>query len=165
MIGAAAAVSLGIIDRDACLDAGGRWITDRGECEVPEGTVFVPVTRRVGVWLIWGSMTAVAIALVAWAHMRGNRLAERTMTDDASPRRNAEDPALYVYVEDDGSARELTPDEREYLATEFIPGDSGRPYIKGYYRQRTPLGHLSGFLARSDLPRRVVVRPAPSSDT
>ena len=86
------------------------------------------------------------------------------MPDGAIPRGNAEDPSLYVYVEDDGSARELTPDEKDYLATEFLPGDSGRPYIKGYYRQRTPNGHLAGFMARSDLPSRIVVRPAPSAD-
>lgn len=164
MIGAAVAASLGIFDRDACLDAGGRWITERGACEVPEGTTFVPIARRGGVWLTWGSVAAIATALVAWAYMRGSRPPESTMTDGASPSENADDSVLYVYVEDDGSARELTPDEREYLATEFMPGDSGRPYIKGYYRQRTPDGHLSGFLARTDLPRRIVVRPTPSAD-
>ena len=107
-------------------------------------------------------LAAIAIALFTWAYVRGNRPPENAMPDGASPRLEAEDPALYVFVEDDGSARELTPDEKEFLATGFLPGDSGRPYIKGYYRQRTPFGHLSGFLARSDLPKRIVVRPAPS---
>lgn len=110
----------------------------------------------------WPALAAIAIALVTWAYVRGKRPPENAMPDGTSPRLGAEDPALYVFVEDDGSARELTPDEKEFLATGFLPGDSGRPYIKGYYRQRAPFGHLSGFLARSDLPRRIVVRPAPS---
>lgn len=112
--------------------------------------------------MIVAGLAAIAIALFSLAHVRGKRPPGNAVPDGAAPHVNAEDPALYVFVENDGSARELTPDEKEFLATGFLPGDSGRPYIKGYYRQRTPFGHLSGFLARSDLPKRIVVRPAPS---
>ena len=66
----------------------------------------------------------------------------------------------YVYVEEDGSARELTPDERAYLSTEFHPADGGRPYVKSRYGARTPDGRLAGFLPRVFLPARAVVRPA-----
>jgi hypothetical protein len=39
-------------------------------------------------------------------------------------------PTDYVHVEEDGSARELEPDELEYLATAFDGADGARPYIK-----------------------------------
>ena len=58
----------------------------------------------------------------------------------------------FVYVEDDGSVRELTAEEAEYLATPSHPADGGRPYIKSRYKARTPGGALGGFLRRSDVP-------------
>ena len=67
--------------------------------------------------------------------------------------------ALYLYVEEDGSARELSADEAEYLATAFDPSDGGRPYIKDRYSSRTPVGRLRGFLERKELPADVRVRP------
>ena len=57
----------------------------------------------------------------------------------------------YVFVEEDGSSRELTPDEAEYLATAFHPADGGRPYVKNSYKSRTPGGSIAGFLRRADL--------------
>ncbi|WP_284350401.1 hypothetical protein [Roseisolibacter agri] len=81
------------------------------------------------------------------------------MSGSEGPSRDAPDPTQFVWVEDDGSARELTPDEQEYLGTEFPPGDGARPYIKWRYGARTPDGRLSGFLERRKLPARVVVRP------
>jgi len=70
----------------------------------------------------------------------------------------------YVWVDDDGSARALTPDEERYLATTFDPTDGGRPYVKRTYSQRTPDGRLRGYLERRKLPRRVAVRPAAPPD-
>jgi hypothetical protein len=64
----------------------------------------------------------------------------------------------YVYVNHDGTARELSPDERKYLQTEFAPGDGNRPYIKGTYRSRDGRGLMSGFIDRSRLPEDVEVR-------
>jgi hypothetical protein len=58
----------------------------------------------------------------------------------------------FVYVEDDGTARELTKDEIEYLETDFHGSDGARPNIKFDYWQRTPDGRLRGFLDRSKLP-------------
>jgi hypothetical protein len=49
-------------------------------------------------------------------------------------RSTADARAHFVYVHDDGSARELTTHEAEYLATAFDPADGGRPYIKTRYR-------------------------------
>lgn len=64
----------------------------------------------------------------------------------------------FVYVADDGSARELTAREAEYLATSFDAGDGGRPYVKRYYDSRTPEGRLLGFLPRGELPAQVRVQ-------
>jgi hypothetical protein len=58
----------------------------------------------------------------------------------------------FVFVEEDGSIRELTLEEAEHLATPFHPADGGRPYIKSRYKSRTPSGSVSGFLARQDVP-------------
>jgi predicted metal-dependent hydrolase len=63
----------------------------------------------------------------------------------------------FVYVNDDGSVRELTPEERDYLNTEFHPNDGNRPYIKDRYRDRTPDGKLSGFLLRKRVPRGIPI--------
>ena len=152
---AAVAATLGRFDRDACLDAGGRWIIERGACEAPEGTNFVTVSRRVSVWVTWAAGIGVMAFLIAWG--RDHR---KVVRDRHAPVRD-----VYVYIDEDGSARELTPDEEIYLSTEFQPGDGAAPYIKGHYKQRNALGSPRGFLARRDLPKHIIVRPAGSGDS
>ncbi len=66
-------------------------------------------------------------------------------------------PYPYVYVLEDGSARELTPGERKYLETPFHPGDSGRPYIKESYRSKGS-SSMEGFCPRYMLPKKLKVR-------
>ena len=63
----------------------------------------------------------------------------------------AEALAEFVYMSDDGTTRELSRDEAEYLATAFDPADGGRPYIKASATSRTPDGRLRGFLRRAAL--------------
>lgn len=75
------------------------------------------------------------------------------------PRRKREPGFEYVYVEDDGSARELDDDEREYLSTRFDPADGARPYIKFRNESLTPDGLLGGYLRRRQLPKGIPVRP------
>lgn len=58
----------------------------------------------------------------------------------------------YVYIEDDGTARELEPDEVRYLNTEFHGADGARPYIKANYEQLTFDGKMRGYLLRDELP-------------
>lgn len=77
------------------------------------------------------------------------------------PRRAKESGFKYVYVNDDGSARELDEDERVYLSTEFHGGDGNRPYIKSKYSSLTPDGKLRGYLWRRQLPKRIGIEPAP----
>jgi hypothetical protein len=72
--------------------------------------------------------------------------------------RRPEEPGFpYIYVDDDGGARQLDAEERDYLSTEFHPGDGGRPYIKAYYEALTPDGKMRGFLLRRQLPKHIPV--------
>ncbi len=59
----------------------------------------------------------------------------------------------FIYVEKDGSVRELENNEIEYLQTEFEPSDGARPYIKSNYYQLTPDKKILGFLHRSKVPK------------
>ena len=77
-------------------------------------------------------------------------------------RRATEAGFRYVYVNLDGSARELTSEEREYLSETFSGGDGGRPYIKFRYESLTPDGRMSGFLERRQLPARIGIQPPPT---
>ena len=74
------------------------------------------------------------------------------------PRRKREDGFEYIYVEDDGSARELDAQEREYLTTKVHGGDGNRPYIKTQYESLTPDARLCGYLRRRQLPKDVSIR-------
>ena len=65
-----------------------------------------------------------------------------------------------IYVEYDGTAYELTEDDKAYVDTEFQGADSGRPYIKDEYDERNGWGLLNGYLPRSELPEDMLVRPA-----
>lgn len=75
------------------------------------------------------------------------------------PLRKREPGFEYVYVELDGSVRELYNDEIEHLNTKFIPSDSGRPYIKSSYNQITSDNKVSGFIRRRRVPRHITIRP------
>ncbi|MBH8558061.1 hypothetical protein [Hymenobacter negativus] len=68
----------------------------------------------------------------------------------------------FVYVESDGTVRELNAKEQAYLNTEFSPGDGGRPYIKNRYSQKSYGGGISGFIYRDRVPRAVVISPESS---
>jgi hypothetical protein len=75
------------------------------------------------------------------------------------PRRAREPGFRFVYVNQDGSARELSPEEQRYLSEKFEGGDSGRPYIKWSYESRDGWGSLSGYLERRRVPRRIMILP------
>lgn len=65
----------------------------------------------------------------------------------------------YVYVNQDGSVRELSPKERAYLSEDFSGGDGGRPYIKSRYKALDGWRSLSGFLPRDLVPSGITIRP------
>jgi hypothetical protein len=72
---------------------------------------------------------------------------------------------VLVYINDDGSARELSETEKKYVDTEFSPLDSARPHIKTRYEQRNGWGNLSGFLQRKDVPVGMPINLAQSETT
>jgi len=74
------------------------------------------------------------------------------------------DPYPYIWVNADGSARELHKDERQYLETKFLPMDSARPYVKGSYSQKDGWREIKGFLERSQLPREIPIGGAPAEN-
>jgi len=63
----------------------------------------------------------------------------------------------FVHVEEDGSVRELTREERGYLKEEFAPTDGARPYIKFRYKSKTPDNKLWGFLPRKKVPKNIEI--------
>ena len=65
----------------------------------------------------------------------------------------------YVYVDDDGRARELNAFEREYATTALFPNEDADLYIKPRYESLTRDGRLRGYLRRSQLPRQIPVAP------
>jgi len=73
-------------------------------------------------------------------------------------------PYRYVYVNADGTARELHASERYYLETEFKGGDGDMPYIKASYEERDGWGEISGYLERSQLPAGTAVAAAPAEN-
>ncbi|WP_395753195.1 hypothetical protein [Prosthecobacter sp.] len=74
-------------------------------------------------------------------------------------RRPTESGFEYVYVNQDGSVRELAEDERSYLSQDFDPCDGGRPYVKSHYQARDGWESLSGFLLRRQVPAGLQIEP------
>lgn len=99
--------------------------------------------------MIFGLLLAVVASafLVAYLMRRGR------------PRRPLEPGFPYVYINQDGSAREVSPQEQRYLSQEFSGGDSGRLYIKASYESLDGWGSQSGFIARRRVPIQVLIRP------
>jgi hypothetical protein len=75
------------------------------------------------------------------------------------PRRGNEPGFKFVYVNQDGSVRELSPDEQAYLSEQFSGSDSGRPYIKSRYKSSDGWGSQSGFIERRWVPSRITILP------
>jgi hypothetical protein len=68
---------------------------------------------------------------------------------------------VLIWINDDGSARELTEADKKYVDAEFSPFDGARPYIKSAYQSRNGWGEIKGYLERNKLPDSVPVDSAP----
>jgi hypothetical protein len=68
---------------------------------------------------------------------------------------------VLIWINADGSARELSEAEKDYVDTDFSPFDGARPYIKSHYEQPNGWGELSGYLQRQQLPKDIPVQIAP----
>lgn len=75
------------------------------------------------------------------------------------PHRRTEPGFKFVYVNQDGSVRELSPGEQAYLSKKFLGGDSGRPYIKCGYKSSDGWGSQSGFIERRRVPSHIAILP------
>jgi len=73
------------------------------------------------------------------------------------PLRPKESGFEYVYVNEDGTVRELDSEELDYLQTKFSPNDGGRPYIKMYFKNLTPDRKISGFILRNRVPKKIKI--------
>lgn len=81
------------------------------------------------------------------------------------PLRQWRDSAFdYVYIDDNGSARELNDDEEEYVTTALFLDDDGDFFIKPRYESLNRNGELRGYLRRRQLPRQVPIAAAPIDD-
>jgi len=120
----------------------------------------------VAIGIGWG-LALVLFAVSLWAR-RQRRIHNSFSTPSGRlvqpPKRAAMPNAseVLIYVNDDGSARELSEPEKKYVDTEFSPLDGARPHIKTHYEQRNGWGNLSGFLQRKDVPVGMPINPAPS---
>lgn len=74
-------------------------------------------------------------------------------------RRRRDSTFDYIYVDDEGNARELNAVEQEYVTTALFPEDADQ-YIKPRYESLTRDGRLRGYLRRRQLPRQIPVAPA-----
>ena len=70
----------------------------------------------------------------------------------------------YVYIDDNGNARELSADEEEYVTTALFLDDNADFFIKPHYESLNSNGALGGYLRRRQLPRQVPITAAPTDD-
>lgn len=75
------------------------------------------------------------------------------------PGRNPVVRRRFVYVNQDGTVREVSPAESDYLSQDFAPNDSAGPYIKANFESRDGWGSLSGFMNRTHVPLGVTIHP------
>jgi len=92
-----------------------------------------------------------------------------TMSNDqfisvVSASEGTQTPYPYVYVNLDGTVRELHPKEREYLETPFHPFDGARPYVKQKYEEKNGWGEIKGFCPRSAIPSHLIIGEPPSEN-
>ncbi|MFV5684852.1 hypothetical protein ACM55I_05350 [Flavobacterium sp. GB2R13] len=64
----------------------------------------------------------------------------------------------FVYIENDGTVRELNEEEQGYLLEKFQPNDGARPFVKTRYKQLTSDGKISGFILRVRVPKKIEIK-------
>ena len=116
--------------------------------------------------VIGWTLALILIAISFW--IRRQRRARVRPFARSGPQRSAgtaspKPSEALVYIEADGTARELSQAEKTYVDTDFSPFDGARPYIKSSYEQRNGWGEIKGFLHRKELPPNMPVSPAPLS--
>ena len=120
-------------------------------------------------WLWFVGLTFLVAIAAAMLLVRSRLLSQRVAALESQtfalvgPEKAGSHPYPYVYIDRDGTARELHPEERSYLETAFSPFDGARPYAKTAYAD--VVGHpTSGYCSRSLLPQGLPVGPAPGEN-
>ena len=124
-------------------------------CFLPLALVIAAAPGKVVAWTAAFILLAVLVLLAIWGYVSNERIKREKLSKVYASR--------FVYIEDTGSARELTAEEADYMNAEFHPADGARPYIKSKYAQRAPNGRLGGFLLKSKLPRTIQPSTAAAS--
>jgi len=128
----------------------------------------LPILEEMTVRILFGgALLVLGAAVLLWIMRRAGKTGRPDHLDGyavVKKGRSRVDPYPYVYVNADGSARELHPDERDYLESALQPGDGGRPYVKRNYSQKNGWGEVAGFLRRSHLPNEIVIQVAPAEN-
>jgi hypothetical protein len=124
------------------------------------------IMKLLGTFLLPGFTVAAGLAL-----KRGKMVLDVSPRDASppligvvSPSEAAQVPYPYVYVNPDGTVRDLHPRERQYLETPFNPFDGARPYVKPSYDARDGWGDIKGFCPRSAIPDQLHVSETPAED-
>ena len=74
------------------------------------------------------------------------------------------EPYPYVFVEENGTVRELHFRERMFFETPMEPTDGSMPYIKKFYNYRNSFGIFSGYCLRTKIPSHLTIQMAPEKD-
>lgn len=101
-------------------------------------------------------MTFLFILLFIFAGMAAGGILMYSMY--VKPRRPKEPGHAFVYVEKNGTVRELNADEELLLERNFYPGDPMMPYIKQTYSQLNEDGNPAGFIMRHKVPPNITIQ-------
>ena len=74
------------------------------------------------------------------------------------------EPYPYVYIEENGSVRELHLREHRFFEMPMYPTDGSRPYIKSSYNYRNRFGSFSGYCLRTRIPSHLEIQNPPEND-
>ncbi len=74
-----------------------------------------------------------------------------------APSRKNEAGTEFVYVEEDGTVRELHQQEIDYLNAPFNYYDKARPLVKKSFHERNDQKKISGFILRRRVPRDIKI--------
>jgi len=104
---------------------------------------------------LWAGILFMALSALVWYARRPLRRARRRPGSQpivVRPQGVRGGQYPYVFVNEDGSVRELHVVEKQHLEMPFYVGDPQRPQVKVSYDQPNAHGGFSGYLRRTAVP-------------